>query len=213
MLYSKHCIRETIVALTKLDFGFLTGFFALALFTSGCNSDSINANRLLGKSIRECNSLFGKSGQVRFTILQDSQRRIFTGRVAPLSMVRRNYLIWPKQEWMPFCEVSKGIVVDCFEESDMSGTRLLENSKEKIGLRKSDIISSIDHVTLAALATSDVAGIEQAKSTNIVNPESFSGLINYLASYSRYLYTTAIRDGVVDSVEVTDIGEYGETAE
>lgn len=200
------------MALTKHESGLLAGFFILALFTSGCKSDSISANLLLGKNIRECNSIFGKSGKVRFTILQDSQKRMFTGRVAPLSMVRRNFRIWPKLEWMPFCEVSKGVVVDCFEESDAHSTRRLENSKETIGLAKSDIISSMNHITLAALSTSDVAGLERAKSTNIVNPESFSGLITYRKSYSRYLYMVAFRNGTVDSVTVTDIGSYGETA-
>lgn len=200
------------MALTKLESCFLAGFLVLAFLTSGCSSDSLSSNHLLGKTVGECNSLFDTSGYVHFRILQESQRSQFTGQVAPLSMVRLNYLIWPNKEWMPFCEVNKGVVVDCFEESDAHGTRRLENSKETVGLAKSDFISSMNHVTLAALSTSDVAGLERAKSTNIVNPESFSGLITYRKSYSRYLYMVAFRNGTVDSVTVTDIGSYGETS-
>lgn len=200
------------MALTNKESCFLVGFLILAIFASGCSSNSLTADHLLGKTVRECNSMFGTSGQVRFTILQESQRTQFTGQVAPLSMVSLNYLIWPNKDWIPFCEVYKGVVVDCFEESDLSGIRRLENSKEIIGLAKSDILSSMNHVTLAALSTSDVAGIERAKSTNVVSPESFSGLITYRKSYSRYLYMVVFRNGTVDSVTVTDIGSYGETA-
>ena len=188
------------------------GTLAIVSAISGCVKGPVNADALLGKTIAECNSIFGKHGMVRISVLSKSQRRFFTGHVTPLSRAEFNYRIWPREDNTPYCVVSLGIVVDCYNDSIMTGTKRIDNSKETIGLATSDHIFHLDHIALAALSISDVAGLERAKSTNIVNPESFSGVITYRASFSRYLYTTVIRDGVVDSVEVTDIGEYGETA-
>lgn len=192
-----------------------TALICLVLISAagGCVKGPTSANALLGKTVGECNSIFGTYGLVRFTILPKTSRSNYTGRVTLLSEVDDNDLLWTGSEADLYCEVADGVVVDCFEESIHGGTRKLKDSKTELKMATSDRISELDDFTIVALPIYSVSGFDKAKSTNLPNHKEFSGVITYRASYSRYFYTVAFKNGTADDVMVTDIGEYGETAE
>lgn len=186
---------------------------AVALALISCTKGPPSADALLGNTITECDAAFGKRGMLAFTVLGDDQLSNFTGLVAPISSIRYNFLVWPKDDSTYYCTVSNGIVSDCFKASVINGTHRVEDSKTLLGLAPSDRISSNQNLTFVSLPTSSPLGLAPVTLDNIPNPRLFSGMITYRASYSRFLYDVVFKDGIADRVNVTDIGSYGETAE